>query len=471
MNAQQPGKIITFYSYKGGTGRSMALANVAWILASQGKRVLLVDWDLEAPGLHRYFHPFIQDKNLTSSDGLIEMVMKFEDAAINPGDGKSSVENPSDSDHPSTAAPANPDWYLPLAELDGFTIPLNWSFPHIGVLDLIPAGKQGMTYAARVNSFNWSGFYDRLGGGVFLEAVKRNMRQKYDYILIDSRTGVSDTAGVCTVQMPDILVVCFTYNIQSIEGAAAVAGSIRAQRDKGITNIGAGKPLRIFPVPMRVERGGDKERLNRARELAQSAFSGFLDHLVDGKADKYWGQIDIPYDPFYAFQEILATVADHPGVRDSVLTACEQLASFLTDGEITEQVVLPAEDRNTIKQLFLLGAQPRSIRDVLTKNPELEIFCDLASTRQKSWVESKGRDEYLLDAKLIDRLQSSTELFIPLLQEKGFREFWDASQKHLRRAQLRDALAPRAFLAAALGIFLIPLAIDQLLAESCFVKC
>ncbi len=34
------------------------------------------------------------------------------------------------------------------------------------------------------------------------------MRKEYDYILVDSRTGVSDTAGICTVQMPDTLVVC-----------------------------------------------------------------------------------------------------------------------------------------------------------------------------------------------------------------------------------------------------------------------
>jgi MinD-like ATPase involved in chromosome partitioning or flagellar assembly len=67
------GKIVTFYSYKGGTGRSMALANVAWILASNGKRVLTVDWDLEAPGLHRYFKPFLVDKDLTSSDGIIDL--------------------------------------------------------------------------------------------------------------------------------------------------------------------------------------------------------------------------------------------------------------------------------------------------------------------------------------------------------------------------------------------------------------
>ena len=53
------GQIVTFYSFKGGTGRTMALANVAWILAANGKRVLVADWDLESPGLHRFFQPFL----------------------------------------------------------------------------------------------------------------------------------------------------------------------------------------------------------------------------------------------------------------------------------------------------------------------------------------------------------------------------------------------------------------------------
>jgi len=56
---QRDGQVVTFYSYKGGTGRTMSLANVAWILAANGKRVLVVDWDLESPGLDRYFAPFI----------------------------------------------------------------------------------------------------------------------------------------------------------------------------------------------------------------------------------------------------------------------------------------------------------------------------------------------------------------------------------------------------------------------------
>jgi len=49
-DSSRDGTIVTFYSYKGGTGRTMALANTAWILAAAGNRVLTVDWDLEAPG-------------------------------------------------------------------------------------------------------------------------------------------------------------------------------------------------------------------------------------------------------------------------------------------------------------------------------------------------------------------------------------------------------------------------------------
>ncbi len=47
--------IYTFYSYKGGVGRTMALANVAELFLRQGRRVLMIDWDLEAPGLEQFF--------------------------------------------------------------------------------------------------------------------------------------------------------------------------------------------------------------------------------------------------------------------------------------------------------------------------------------------------------------------------------------------------------------------------------
>jgi len=169
------GKIVTFYSYKGGTGRSMALANIAWILANCGRRVLAIDWDLEAPGLHRYFEPYLTDKILERSTGLVDFILSFATAAVSSKPRSSEV-----------------DWYLPYSNLLAHAVPIQWAFHGDGTLDFVPAGRQDAAYANRVNSFNWQNFYEILGGGVLLESVKTKLRPLYDFILVDSRTGVSE---------------------------------------------------------------------------------------------------------------------------------------------------------------------------------------------------------------------------------------------------------------------------------------
>lgn len=290
----------------------MSLANVAWILASSGKRVLTVDWDLEAPGLHRYFRPFLLDKDLTSSEGILDLVLNYAIEAITPD--RSSRERSS-------------DWHLPFANILRYAVSLRWSFPKPGRLDFIPAGKQIPSYATRMNSFDWRNFYERLGGSAFLEAMKERMREEYDYILIDSRTGVSDTSGICTIQMPDILVVCFTLNNQSIDGAASVATSVREQRgEDGIL---------IYPVPMRIEVA-EKRKLRLRKEYAKSAFDIFTTHLEGEQQEQYLEQVQYPYIPYYAYEEILATFGDKPGELNTVLAATQHLTSYLTMGEVKE---------------------------------------------------------------------------------------------------------------------------------------
>jgi len=75
MNSNQnnrKGKIITFYSYKGGTGRTMSLANVAsWLSMTTKNKILMIDWDLEAPSLHRYFGK--QSSEFNEQEGLINL--------------------------------------------------------------------------------------------------------------------------------------------------------------------------------------------------------------------------------------------------------------------------------------------------------------------------------------------------------------------------------------------------------------
>jgi hypothetical protein len=298
--------IITFYSYKGGTGRSMSLANMAWILASNGSRVLVVDWDLEAPGLHRFFHPFLPDPELRSSPGLIDLMWEFAVAASDP----------------QTAAESG--WHEEFAHIQQYAMSVEYPFPMAGTIDLVPAGRQDHLYSTQVTSFDWNNFYERLGGGGFLQALKRSMRDEYDYVLIDSRTGVSDISGICTVHMPDILVSCFTLSTQAIDGAAAVGSSVQRQRH--------GDQLRIFPVPMRVE-DGEQDKLEASRDYARANFGQFLWHVPD--PERYWGEVEVPYKSFYAYEEILAPIGDRPQQQNTILAVTERITGYLTDQQVT----------------------------------------------------------------------------------------------------------------------------------------
>jgi len=315
------GRIITFYSYKGGTGRTMALANVAWIMASKGCRVLAVDWDLESPGLHRYFHPFLVDKQLRSSRGLIDMIRDVAAATLE--------QSPS-PDHDSR-------WLDEYAQVFQYAISLNWDFPDGGRLDLLPPGQQDPSYTKAVSTFDWDTFYVRQNGGAFLDALRENMRQHYDYVLIDSRTGLSDAAGICTIHLPDMVVDCFTMSDQSIEGAAAVARSIVNQRETG-------EPVRIVPVPMRVE-DAEQFKLEAGRDIARLRFNPFLTDLSAEEVETYWGDVEIPYKPFYAYEEILAPFGDRPRMENSLLAAFERLTRILTAGAVQAAAQLPDVDR------------------------------------------------------------------------------------------------------------------------------
>ena len=72
--------IVTFYSYKGGTGRTMAMVNVAMELIAQGSSVLMVDFDLEAPGLDT----FCKRKLAGDSKGVIDFVDAYLDSGEVP---------------------------------------------------------------------------------------------------------------------------------------------------------------------------------------------------------------------------------------------------------------------------------------------------------------------------------------------------------------------------------------------------
>ncbi|MFN0053681.1 MAG: KGGVGR-motif variant AAA ATPase [Planctomycetales bacterium] len=342
------GRIITFYSYKGGTGRSMALANIAWILASNGRKVLAIDWDLEAPGLHRYFAPFLLEPELRQTEGLIEFVREFEDETLTPSPASvlSGLESMSEDNamNPAAPTPIPPEKLERLADLRRYAVAVDYPFPKGGRLDFVPAGRQDDGYSSRVTGCRWDNLYERLGGAAFFEAVRRRLKGAYEYILIDSRTGISDTAGICTIQLPDKLVVCFTANNQSISGASAVSDSVCQQwAARPRTNEA---PLRVFPVFTRVEFA-EKDKLKIRKALARTEFNSFLKHIPETQREVYWGGVQVPYDPFYAYEELLAPFGDTPHEEGSVLAAMERLTAYLTDGDHLPPVtqLIPPTDK------------------------------------------------------------------------------------------------------------------------------
>src|SRR4051794_6925585 len=347
MEIDRVGEVITFFSYKGGTGRTMALANVAWILASQGKRVLVVDWDLEAPGLQRFFHPFIEAELLDGTDGVVDILMDYARAATQ-----------------QTVRPEN--WHLPYARVMPHAVSLDWAFPGDGTLDIIPAGRPGRGYSNALAGFQWDNFYHRLGGGQLFAAMPDDMRRNYDYTLIDSRTGLRDIAGICTVRFPDTVVDCFTLSTLSVEGAAAVARSIDEQQDRDI---------RILPVPMRVE-DGEQSKLENGRALARSAFVGFPRGLAKEDQQRYWGDVEIPYKPYYAYEETLATFGDEPRLANSLLSAYERLTSALTRGEVREFPSLPEGLRQRYAQAYERRRLVTTPDVFLSYTPEDRVWAD-----------------------------------------------------------------------------------------------
>ncbi|MFO1434174.1 MAG: NB-ARC domain-containing protein [Candidatus Competibacteraceae bacterium] len=329
-----PGKIVTFYSFKGGVGRSMALANVAWILAANNHRVLAIDWDLEAPGLHHYFRPFLNDKELEETPGLIDMIWDYSDLTLKPRDAR---------------PPGLEDPKL-LAHAQSYITPLE--FPYIEsterCLHFMGAGKQDLSYASRVRKFDWNAFYERLGGGKFLDTFREQLKKQYNFILIDSRTGLTDISGICTVHMPDCVALCFNHNRQNIRGTAYVAQSILDQRP--------GEEVELLLVPIfRLQEGA--AGLNEAKRFARESLDRFLkkDRTSKEADEYYWAKIKVSYWQEYALQETLAVFSEEsPIARNTMLSDMQWLAGKIREGTPGEfkELLLPQLEKSVRNKYF-----------------------------------------------------------------------------------------------------------------------
>jgi cellulose biosynthesis protein BcsQ len=233
---------IVFFSIKGGVGRSTALAAVAWSLAQAGKRVLVLDLDLESPGLSSALLPPERQPMYGITDWLIEDL----------------VDNGS-------------------AVFDSMVATSNLS--HDGEIHVVPAhGAEHGEYIAKLGRVwmpklradgtreMWSARLGRL-----LQALEERIQP--DVVLIDSRSGIDEIASACITDMGANLILLFALEgNQTWNGyrmlfeqwqRAHVADKIRER----LKIIGA-----IVP---------ELDRVSYLDGLRESAYGAFVDTLYD----------------------------------------------------------------------------------------------------------------------------------------------------------------------------------------------
>lgn len=289
----QQGDIVTFYSYKGGVGRTFALANIATLLCQWGYKVLCVDWDLEAPGLDIYFKD-----GLTKDTrfGLIELI---QDRMKNK---KSQL-----------------DKYLCSIHFKNSKSPLS----------LLKAGNRNKEYIGKLQNLNWGELYENNNLGNVLENLRNEWKEKFDFVLVDSRTGITDIGGICTVQIPDFLVVFLTANDQSIDGTNEIIERIKDARGKLSVDRGN---LLIMPIISRFEFRTEYELSQKwLDKFAQKLNHIYLEWLHrDVSVKKLLNHLRIPYLSYWSFGERLPVVLRGTDDKEDIGYAFETVAAIIS---------------------------------------------------------------------------------------------------------------------------------------------
>jgi WD40 repeat protein/MinD-like ATPase involved in chromosome partitioning or flagellar assembly len=393
MFSENKGEIITFYSYKGGTGRTMALANIACVLAKRkagNKKILMIDWDLESPGLHQYFcgnaNVMINNKvNEEKKPGLIELFIEFEKTTR-----KSEYQNKQKAEE--LFKKINIEKFLQETDIPS--------------LYILKAGCFDNDYPSRVTKFNWEELFDRVPW-LFLEFASY-LSAQYQYVLIDSRTGITDISGICTMLMPEKLVTVFTPNHQSINGLMEIikrAADYRKQTDDL-------RPLAVFPLVSRVELSEKELRtrwqLNENPDIDPIGYQPQFEQLLkdvyglpECNLEYYFNEILIQHYPYYGYGEGIAVLDEKDIGRLSFARSYEKFAECLINVDVPwegghNNLLLTTKSYHRTKKKYDAFISHNSqdkpivekIAEYLIENRKLKVWLDIWDlTPGDSWRE------------------------------------------------------------------------------------
>jgi len=277
--------VVVFYSFKGGLGRSTALASFAIQRARLKERVVVVDFDLDAPGVGLLLAA--DEEGRTASWGTVDFLLERES--------------------PSPLS----DYYHPCRRS---------TVVGPGELLVFPAGHLDRQYPgklARVDLEPSQGSDAPNAIGLLLGAIREELAP--DWILLDARTGISEPAGALLSGLAHLHVLFGTPSEQSWQGLCVVIDRLGARR------VARGLPqgdclLVQAMVP------ADTETAKRARE-------SFATRAADEFSERYFAESTLEEDRLWDTSDLDTEDAPHVPVP---LSYDLKLAHFRDIAEVAD---------------------------------------------------------------------------------------------------------------------------------------
>ncbi|WP_455617075.1 tyrosine-protein kinase family protein [Eisenbergiella sp.] len=257
LSGRKP-RVVTFYSFKGGMGRTTALASVALQLAKKGKNVIMIDTDIEAPGLATLFFDeesiqngvldYLLEHSLSAETNISRFVMDVIDPSLlNENDGR---------------------------------------------LYVLPAGKVDGAYLQKLARIDYQDHREgalRRAMSKMLEAVSEEYA--VDYIFIDARAGFHDMGGIAVAQLPHVAVLFGNHSRQSWDGMTQV---IRTISESHADNM----PIVI--VDCMCDSATSTSFIQARERFVQKAYSVFIEnYYAEGEALPGIEAADVPHAPVF----------------------------------------------------------------------------------------------------------------------------------------------------------------------------
>ncbi len=302
--------IFTFYSYNQNAERSMILANMAEWYYQKGWDVLMVDWNLESPGLERFFE--VDAREMLTKPGVIDMLWDYKRQI------SQSVSNIKKGED------------FPFLKPSDLKVNIYENASNNGKLYLLTAGRRNNElfdkYINDVLAFDWQDFYQNWKGARYFDWLNQQFHRVADVIFIDSPRGVTNMSGVCTYHLADEVVMLCSPSRQCIHGTKRMAQILKSKKLKKLRGE---RPLNVLIIPIKPEN----PEIALQQEFEEEFFNSFNDVFSTEDVSKFWN-IGIPYLPNqYTFREKIIPNQDNEGnakrLKESFHALAKDLPKYL----------------------------------------------------------------------------------------------------------------------------------------------